>query len=119
MGTEHGNGELDPARAAAALVTSRGLGLGRIEAQRYLHSLTPEQRQALVSDLQEDVAAANGLAQGRPVPFEDYVGELVAKGEVDKAGANLDMLYRAGFDVGFTAVLVESVGIPSTRMAID
>jgi len=112
MGSENGTGGagVDSARAAAAMVTSRGLGLGQIEAQRFLRGLTPEQRQTLANDLQEDVEAAQALAQSRAVPVADYVGELVAKGEVDVAGADLDVLYRAGFDVGFTATLVESIG---------
>ncbi len=101
---------MDSARAAAALVISRGLGLGKLEAQRFLDSLSPEQRQTLASDLQEDVEVTHALAQSRAVPFEEYVGELIAKGEVDAAGADLGVLYRAGFDVGFAAGLVETTG---------
>ncbi len=72
MGNEMGN-TVDPARLSAALVTSRGLGLGQIEAQRFLGELTEEQRASLATDLQGDVETAQALAESRSVPFEDYV----------------------------------------------
>jgi hypothetical protein len=108
MGSEMGN-RVDSARLSAALVISRGLGLGQIEAQRFLGELTEEQRASLATDLQGDVETAQALAESRSVPFEDYVKELVGKGEVEESGADLLVLYRAGFDVGFRTRLVESV----------
>ncbi len=111
MGNDNGN-TVDPGRLSAALVTSRGLGLGQIEAQRLIGELTDEQRAALATDLRGDVEMAQVLAESRTVPFEDYVRELVAKGEVEESGADLGVLYRAGFDVGFRTRLVESVAAP-------
>jgi hypothetical protein len=113
MGTEKGN-RVDPGRAAAAIVTSRGLGLGQIEAQRFLGELTDEQRQALAEDLHGNVDVVQGLAESREVPFDDYVRELVGKGEVEESGADLSLLYRAGFDVGFRTRVVETVTTPAT-----
>lgn len=108
MGSEMGN-RVDSARQSAAVVISRGLGLGQIEAQRFLGELTEEQRASLATDLQGDVGTAQALAESRSVPFEDYVKELVGKGEVEESGVDLLLLYRAGFDVGFRTRLVESV----------
>jgi hypothetical protein len=108
MGSDTGK-RVDSARLNAALVISRGLGLGQIEGQRFLGELTDEQRATLATDLQGDVEMAQALAESRTVPFEDYVGELVAKGEVEESGADLVALYRAGFDVGFRTRVVESV----------
>ncbi len=113
MGNETGN-KVDSARLSAALVTSRGLGLGQIEAQRFLGQLTEEQQAALATDLRSDVEVAQALAESRSVALEDYVRELVGKGEVEESGADLGVLYRAGFNVGFRTRVVESVATSAT-----
>jgi hypothetical protein len=105
--------QLDPARATAARVTSRGLGMGQIEARRYLAELSTEDQSALADALITNVDKAQELAQHVNVPIGEYVGELVTKGEVGNADADLEVLYRAGFDVGFTACLVEAISTPS------
>jgi len=105
--------QLDPARATAARVTSRGLGVGQIEARKYLAELTDEDRSTLADALIANVDKGQELAQHVDVPIDEYVGELVTKGEVGDAGANLKILYRAGFDVGFTACIVEAISTPS------
>lgn len=111
MNTQQGDGEaaLDSARTANAVIVSRGLGLGQVEARRYLAGLDDDQFTALVSRLQEDLNTSHELAQRCEVPFRDYLDELVQKGEITGAGAEVEALYRAGFDVGFTASLVERV----------
>jgi hypothetical protein len=109
---------LESTRATAARVTSRGLGVGQIEARKYLGTLTEEDQQALATELTANVDKAQALAQSIEVPFDDYVGELITKGEVGDAGANLEVLYRAGFDVGFTACLVETITVPSGQESL-
>ena len=105
--------QLDQARATAARITSRGLGIGQIEARKYLAELSEEDRSALAETFVVNVDKAQELAQHADVPIDEYVSELVTKGEVGETSANLETLYRAGFDVGFTACLVESVSTPS------
>jgi hypothetical protein len=111
MNTQQGDGEarLDSARTANAVVVSRGFGLGQVEARRYLAGLDDDQVAKLVTSLHEDLNTSHELAQRCEVPFAEYVSELVQKGEVGEAGADLESLYRAGFDVGFSARLVESL----------
>lgn len=99
--------QIDPVRSSYARAASHGFGMGQIEAQRYLAELSDGARQMLSDQLMEKTDRVLALAQARTLPVDDYVSELVAKGLVEQVGG-LDMVYRAGFDIGFSAYLVEA-----------
>lgn len=99
---------IDRARTSYAKAASHGLGMGQIEAKRYLAELSEDDLNRLHAQLVQDVEASRTLPQSRSVPFNDYVAELVGKGQVEQ-GDRLELVYRAGFDVGFSAYLVESL----------
>lgn len=99
--------EFDTERGAYFLAATHGLGVGRIEARRTLEALSEADRLALQDKLLADASLARSMAQQRPVPFDEYVNELVTKGEVAPA-EGLEVVYRAGFDVGFTSHLIET-----------
>ena len=99
---------IDRARTSYAKAASHGLGMGQIEARRYMAELSEDDLIALHGQLIQNVEVSRTLAQSRPVPFDEYVAELVDKGQVER-GERLDLVYRAGFDVGFSACLVETL----------
>ena len=99
---------IDRARMSYAKAASHGLGMGQIEARRYLGELSEEDVTALHGRLLQDVELSRTLAQTRSVPFNDYVAELVEKGQVERT-ERLELVYRAGFDVGFSTFLAESL----------
>lgn len=99
---------IDRTRTSYAKAASHGLGMGQIEARRYMAELSEDDLNALHAQLLQDVELSRTLAQGRSVPFSDYVTELVEKGQVER-GERLEVVYRAGFDIGFSACLVESL----------
>jgi hypothetical protein len=100
--------ELDSARSNYAKAASRGFGMGQIEARRFIAEQNQEDLEALRAALGEDIERSEILGQRRSVPFGDDVRELVAKGQL-KAQDSLEVVYRAGFDIGFRAYLVESL----------
>jgi hypothetical protein len=99
---------IDRTRTSYAKAASHGLGMGQIEARRYMAELGEDDLNALHAQLLKDVEVSRALAQSRSVPFTDYVAELVDKGQVER-GERLELVYRAGFDVGFSTCLVESL----------
>jgi hypothetical protein len=99
---------IDRARSSYAKAASHGLGMGQFEARRYLAELTEDDIKALHAQLIQNVEVSRTLAQSRSVPFDEYVAELVDKGQVER-GERLDLVYRAGFDVGFTTCLVDAL----------
>jgi hypothetical protein len=100
--------ELDNPRSAYAKAASRGFGMGQIEARRFIAEQSEQDLEGLRAALVDDVERSAGVGQQRSVPFGDYVGELVAKGQLEPQDS-LEVVYRAGFDVGFRAYLVESL----------
>jgi hypothetical protein len=108
--------ELDNARSAYATAASRGFGMGQFEARRFIAEQSEEDLEALRVALVDDVERSSGLGQQRSVPFGDYVRELVAKGQLEPQDS-LEVVYRAGFDVGFRAYLVESLTAVDTYSA--
>jgi hypothetical protein len=108
--------ELDNARSAYAKAASHGFGMGQFEARRFIAEQSEEDLEALRSALVDDVERSSGLGQQRSVPFGDYVRELVAKGQLEPQDS-LEVVYRAGFDVGFRAYLVESLTAVDTYSA--
>ena len=99
--------QVDAARRSYARAASHGFGMGQIEAQRYLAELSDGARQVLSGQLIEKTDRVLALAQARPLPVSDYVDELVAKGLLERVDG-LERVYQAGFDIGFSAYLVES-----------
>jgi hypothetical protein len=100
--------ELDSARSNYAKAASRGYGMGQIEARRFIAEQSEEDLEALRAALVGDIERSEILGQRRSVPFGDDVRELVAKGQLE-ALDSLEVVYRAGFDIGFRAHLVESL----------
>ncbi len=121
---------VDQERSANARATSHGYGAGKHEADRLLQQYSPEELAARATQLLEQVELAEAYAQSVPAPVEDYLHEVRAVETGTQLGddrvASLATLYRAGFDVGFSATLVEgfaralgrdSEADPSVRVA--
>ncbi len=105
---------MDPERTSYAKAASHGFGLGQREARRYVEGLTPPDFASLRAAITDDVGLSRAVAQSQSVPFDEYVRELVDKGQVEPHDG-LDVVYRAGFDTAFSAYLVESL---ATDMAL-
>lgn len=108
MGSDKHMNKVDETRTSYAKVASHGMGLGQIEARRYLAEQTPEALTELQGRLLEEPEHSRALAQGRAVEFGEYVRELVDKGQVPRHDG-IVTVYRAGFDVGFSSYLVEAL----------
>jgi len=72
-----------------------------------MEEMGPEELARLREQLIEDAEVAQTVAQGREVPFGDYLKELIAKDQVEPSKA-VEVVYRAGFDIGFRSELIES-----------
>src|SRR5262245_65873788 len=105
----------DPARISYAKAASHGFGMGRVEGRRYVEGLAGADLEALRSRLKADMNVSWAMAQARPIPFADDVRELVAKRRLDPEDS-LDLVYRAGFDIAFSAYLVEAVTAATARV---
>ncbi len=99
-----------------ARAASHGFGLGQTEARRYVSELSPQDAETLHAELAGQVDFTWALAQNHPVPFGEYVSELPADGRADQG--ELERVYRAGFDIAFSAFLVESLNA-ATAAVID
>jgi hypothetical protein len=105
---------VDPARVSYAKAASNGFGMGQIEARRYVEELNRDGFETLQARLKDDMNYSWTVAQSRPVPFAEDVRELVLKGRLEQQDS-LDLVYRAGFDIAFSAYLVEAVTAATTR----
>ena len=99
--------EIEPVRLTYARAATHGFGIGRIEAQRYLADLAEDELGLLREAMSRDPEITQGLAQERQVPFHDYIAELTGKGLLEQREC-LDLVYRAAFDIGFRAYLIEA-----------
>jgi hypothetical protein len=108
VGSDAGMDAAVDSRAAYAKAASRGFGMGQFEARRFIAEQSSEDIDNLRASLVDDVERSQTLGQRRSVPLDEYVRELVAKGQLEEQ-PNLDLVYRAGFDIGFRAYVVESL----------
>lgn len=100
---------IDDLRRTHARAASHGYGAGRIEANRLIGSWPDEEAPAHASAILTDVELAQAYAQEAETDFDEYA-RRVLEGPFRGAADDLRTAYEAGFDMGFSATLVEGCG---------
>jgi hypothetical protein len=106
------HGDLDEPRVANARTASHGFGAGQTESRWLMSHWSDEEATQHATEILDRVELAQDFAQAAPSSFEDYVARLRAADPADDPltrdrHAALGTIYQAGFDVGFSAALVE------------
>jgi len=109
----------DSERVNASRIVAHGLGVGRLAARRYLTGLDADGWRGMADEILRDVEYAQSLAQANDGDVRAYVEELIAKGPAIGATGAVEMLYRAGFDAGFSSEVVEALEQPSPAPRAD
>jgi hypothetical protein len=97
----------DEVRHLNARAASHGYGAGQIEASRLIDGWSAEELDQHSVEILGQVDLAQAYAQAAPSGYDDYVSRLAAAGETPTEEAKV--AYQAGFDIGFSASLVEGV----------
>jgi hypothetical protein len=103
---------IDELRYAYAQAASHGCGAGQVEARGLVAAWEPEEGRRLAAQVLDNLDLAQAYAQSASTHFEDYAAQLAAseyateKSELSHQDT-LMTVYRAGFDIGFRAALVE------------
>jgi hypothetical protein len=108
--------EVDERRLTNARTASHGFGAGQTEARRLMAHWPAEEAAQRATQILDHVELAQDYAQAAPSLFEEYLGQLRAADPSDDPltrdrQSTLATIYQAGFDIGFSAALVEACGV--------
>jgi hypothetical protein len=98
----------DELRHTNARAASHGYGAGQIEAARLIDSWPVEELDQRANEVLGQVDLAQAYAQQADNEYDDYVQRATASGTDVSDEARV--AYQAGFDIGFSAALVEGCG---------
>jgi hypothetical protein len=98
----------DETRHLNARAASHGYGAGQIEAGKLIDGWSIDELDERAHEVLDQVDVAQAYAQAASTGYEDYVQRLTAEGGSPTEAAQV--VYQAGFDIGFSAALVEGCG---------
>ena len=98
----------DELRQANARAASHGFGAGQIEAARLIDSWPVDELDQRANEVLGQVDLAQAYAQQAPSGYDEYVQRVEVGGSSVSDEARI--AYQAGFDIGFSAALVEGCG---------
>jgi hypothetical protein len=99
----------DDTRHSNARAASHGYGAGQIEAGKLIDGWSIEELDQRAHEVLDEVDQAQAYAQAAPTGYDDYVQRVTAEGGTPSEDARI--VYQAGFDIGFSAALVEGCGV--------
>ena len=99
----------DEKRHLNARAASHGYGAGQIEAGRLIDGWSIDELEKRAHEVLDQMDMAQAYAQAAPTGFDDYVHRVRAEGSSPTDTAHI--AYQAGFDIGFSAALVEGCGV--------
>lgn len=104
--------DVDERRLVSARTASHGFGAGQTEARRLMTQWPTDEAAARAAQILDHVELAQDYAQAAPSLFEEYAEQLRANEPTEDQltrdrHATLAAIYQAGFDIGFSAALVE------------
>jgi hypothetical protein len=95
----------DELRHTNARAASHGYGAGQIEAARLIDSWPADELDQHAHEVLGQVDLAQAYAQEATDDYDDYAQRAEAGG--DHVSDEARVAYQAGFDIGFSAALVE------------
>jgi hypothetical protein len=98
----------DELRHTNARAASHGYGAGQIEAARLIDSWPVDELDQRANEVLGQVDLAQAYAQEAPNGYDDFAQRAEAGGTSVSDEARI--AYQAGFDIGFSAALVEGCG---------
>jgi hypothetical protein len=98
----------DELRHTNARAASHGFGAGQIEAARLIDSWPVDELDQRANEILGQVDLAQAYAQEAPSGYDDFTKRAEAGGASVSDEARV--AYQAGFDIGFSAALVEGCG---------
>jgi hypothetical protein len=107
----------DELRHTNARAASHGYGAGQIEAARLIDSWPIDEVDEHANEVLGQVDLAQAYAQEAPSGYDDFVQRAEAGGAPVSDEARI--AYQAGFDIGFSAALVEGCGTLMGRALRD
>jgi hypothetical protein len=107
----------DELRHTNARAASHGFGAGQIEAARLIDSWPIDELDRRANEILTQVDLAQAYAQEAPNSYDEYVRRAEAGGASISDEARV--AYQAGFDIGFSAALVEGCGTLMGRALRD
>jgi hypothetical protein len=104
--------DVDERRLVSARTASHGFGAGQTEARRLMAQWPEDEAGQRAAEILDHVELAQDYAQAAPSLFDEYAEQLRATDPGDddftrERRATLAAIYQAGFDIGFSAALVE------------
>jgi hypothetical protein len=105
----------DEPRHLNARAASHGYGAGQLEAGRLMHGWSSEEIDQRATEVLGEVDLAQAYAQAAPSSYDDYAQRISASGLTLTDDARV--AYQAGFDIGFSATLVEGCNALKSHVA--
>ena len=95
----------DELRHLNARAASHGYGTGRIESSRLMDGWSTDEVEQRASEVLAEVDLAQAYAQEAETGYDEYAMRASASGFSPSDEARI--AYQAGFDIGFSAALIE------------
>jgi hypothetical protein len=95
----------DELRHLNARAASHGYGAGQTEAVRTIEGWSADEAEQRANEVLGQVDLAQAYAQDAETDYDDYARRVAAAGS--EPGQEARIAYEAGFDIGFSAALVQ------------